>query len=786
MPAQEILASFLRAWPLERLRKMELPDYVSVGNDDGYCYWLEFKTAELVGIGGGSAYKFGVFKRNKPKAVPADSIYATDGVHAWVKRYGATAEEAFRTMKAGIIEVAEAAGRGNLAAVAAVNLPPMLLWKTAFLYQDHERPIVAPIFWDAALRFLAFGDPAARRSVAEAHESLLARKPVGQDLFVFGAAEWDRWKGFQGSLSGLIASDGHPWKDELVARLQGGGEAVVWWSKRPTGKALALSQLERLVAERGGFPFYFTRNGVVTHKAHVVDVAVESDYEDKRERWAGALDYEDDFEEYSDETKSARIAFLVDEMLRLEGGLKPSDFEYWNGASPPTQENLQPIVAARIDDGDPEPDEEFAERCVALPARNVIYYGPPGTGKTWFLRSELFERFTRVTSSKDRATWLVEEADRMAWWKVVAASLLALGPASVPAIAEHEFIKAKIATTDQANPCAMIWAMLQQHTFSDCEFVKYSKRAEPPLFRKDADSVWTVDRKALSEIVPEVESFTAKAADYRETGQGLVKNFEFITFHQSMSYEDFIEGIKPTLDDEAGDRSIGYVVKDGIFKQLCRRARLDPSNEYAILIDEINRGNVAGIFGELITLIEENKRAGGSEAISSVLPYSRESFSVPPNLYVLGTMNSADRSVESLDTALRRRFSFVEMPPRPELLGTVEGVDLAKLLTVVNARLEALRDRDHRVGHAYLLGLGSLESLKAAFADRIIPLLQEYFYGDWSRIGLVLGPAFAKPAAARPSWPKAYADEGEALAGESWVITDSATWDAAAFMSIYA
>lgn len=164
---------------------------------------------------------------------------------------------------------------------------------------------------------------------------------------------------------------------------------------------------------------------------------------------------------------------------------------------------------------------------------------------------------------------------------------------------------------------------------------------------------------------------------------------------------------------------------------------------YVLIIDEINRGNVANIFGELITLIEDDKRAGQPEALSVQLPYSKQDFSVPQNLYLLGTMNTADRSVEALDTALRRRFNFTEMLPRPELLpADVEGINLRELLTAINARLEQLLDHDHCLGHALLIHVKTLDQLREAFRRSILPLLQEYFFGDWGKIGLVLGAAF--------------------------------------------
>ena len=370
----------------------------------------------------------------------------------------------------------------------------------------------------------------------------------------------------------------------------------------------------------------------------------------------------------------------------------------------------------------------------------------------------------------------------------------------------------------------------------------------------------------------------------------------FTTFHQSLSYEDFIEGIKP--------RTIGgnvtYEVKDGIFKQLCSRADkisdfdrgwndliaeaknnpnllLDTHNgekiyvtkitdngnlkikhkggdsgtEYSIsrsrakklqkefpdlsdvegiskafrsvisgcyytsywavlnyinnkikeknkdidyeepkthvlIIDEINRGNVSAIFGELITLLEEDKRKGNKEHTEVKLPYSGDNFSVPNNVYIIGTMNTADRSVEALDTALRRRFSFVEMQPNPEILSEVENVDLSKLLKTINQRIELLIDKDHQIGHSYFIGIQNIVDLQRTFKDKIIPLLEEYFYGDFGKIGLVLGGEFIKSVENEIAFPKNFKyEEGFFEDKKIYHITSFDKWDEKTFISIY-
>ena len=180
-------------------------------------------------------------------------------------------------------------------------------------------------------------------------------------------------------------------------------------------------------------------------------------------------------------------------------------------------------------------------------------------------------------------------------------------------------------------------------------------------------------------------------------------------------------------------------------------------NKYVLIIDEINRGNISKIFGELITLIEESKRVGKAEALEIILPNSpNKKFGVPKNLYIIGTMNSSDRSLTSVDIALRRRFEFVEIMPKPEILKdikitkenkVVEAIDVAKLLEVMNKRIKVLLDRDHCIGHAYFTELkptsekaaATVQELMQIFEKKIIPLLQEYFFDDWSKIKLVLG-----------------------------------------------
>lgn len=230
---------------------------------------------------------------------------------------------------------------------------------------------------------------------------------------------------------------------------------------------------------------------------------------------------------------------------------------------------------------------------------------------------------------------------------------------------------------------------------------------------------------------------------------------DFVTFHQSYGYEEFIEGIKPKMNSNS--LNIEYNIIPGVFKKFCDRAakNIEETKEnqktYVFIIDEINRGNISKIFGELITLIEPSKRKGAEEGMEALLPYSNQLFGVPENVYIIGTMNTADRSISLMDTALRRRFQFEEMMPNPKILRdlgadkVVEGgseLDVAKKLEVINQRIEYLFDREHTIGHAFFTVLKenpSINKLASIFKKSVIPLLQEYFYEDYSKIRMVLG-----------------------------------------------
>ncbi|MYC25925.1 MAG: AAA domain-containing protein [Gammaproteobacteria bacterium] len=377
---------------------------------------------------------------------------------------------------------------------------------------------------------------------------------------------------------------------------------------------------------------------------------------------------------------------------------------------------------------------------------NTIFYGPPGTGKTHILRNEYFPRYTSSTKTSVRSEHTDSILIHTTWREVIATALADLGGESkAAAIVAHDYIqtKAKLRGVNPSSIRAIVHGILQSYTDPKCPWVKYAKKMEPSCFWKNEDKIWCFagdwdrDEDSIDELYEQLN-------EPSRGSESPVKRYEFITFHQSYSYEEFVEGIRPVLNEgDLGSQESAFELVVGIFRRICERARDDKfGNRYAIFIDEINRGNISKIFGELITLIEEDKREGATNELSVTLPYSKQQFTVPRNLDIYGTMNTADRSLVHIDTALRRRFTFKELMPEPSLLSQVVykdvEIDLIRLLQTVNARIEALFDREHTIGHAYFLkGTGeSIEGdeLPDIFQHKVIPLLTEYFFDDWAKV----------------------------------------------------
>jgi len=422
---------------------------------------------------------------------------------------------------------------------------------------------------------------------------------------------------------------------------------------------------------------------------------------------------------------------------------------------------------------------------------NTIIFGPPGTGKTYSLKNEYMKYFTSTENAVTKEEYLSDIIQHCSWWQVIALALRQLGKSKVADVYNHEYVVIKSRFSSSKTVTQTIWGQLLSHTIEESETVKVAKRQPPLIFNKLAKSIWEILDDEIMDQAPEIIELEKKISDFSSVPNKEIKRYDFVTFHQSYSYEDFLEGIKPELSET----DVAYKIEEGVFLKMCNRARNDKANNYAIFIDEINRGNISSIFGELITLIEEDKREGQPNEIKATLPYSQKPFSVPSNLYIIGTMNTADRSVEALDTALRRRFSFLELNPEPECLSQTDyacqGVDLSKLLTAINSRIEKLLDKDYCIGHSYFMKINDrnnpVEDLRFIFKNKILPLLQEYFYGDWGKIILVLGDGFVTRTKSDVIFlsKEKYDNYEEFDEKPIYKFTESSSWSLDTFRSIY-
>jgi len=490
--------------------------------------------------------------------------------------------------------------------------------------------------------------------------------------------------------------------------------------------------------------------------------------------------------------------------LEAKHGTEVLDFyrpplrKVWKDESEPDEPEVQDGGA----EGEIREDHPTYPESAARPI-NLIFYGPPGTGKTFRIQS-MFSRYTDLPADIDRTTWEQELLGRFGWRATIAATLAAMGSkARVAAIVDHAIVRAKAAQRERTgNVAPTIWNYLQAHTPIDNELVRMTNRREPFIFSKNDESDWILvkDWRERDSEAAELYAAWSKGPGARNKP---IERYRVVTFHPSYSYEDFVIGLRPysSVEDGATGAS-GFRMVDGVFKQICAAARANPGRRYALFIDEINRANIAKVFGELITLIEADKRARydasgkliagmevqlpgtGGDAASDVR------FGVPANLDIYGTMNTADRSIALLDIALRRRFEFEEIEPNYTILErAVEGVHLAELLRAINARLEYLLDRDHRIGHAYFANVDKLDALKRCFERQIIPLLQEYFFDDWSRVAFVLSDGSGRSVFIRRTTVRAQSlfgalPDGIASERDRFQITSPDGWTVEAFRGI--
>lgn len=713
---EQILANFHNNWPLSALQNLTLEQYICIDNKNTLAYWLEFGDGRLLGsIKGGDASKFGIYER-KAKAKGERGFISYDDRYSWKNKYGHTAEEAFATIKAHILTIAQAAQAGDTQTIENLDFETALKWKLAFLYQDHDHPCVLAIYKLQALQTLLPGNKSLTH--AEAYRRLLAERD-NKPLIEYGL---DLWKE-----SGTDKDDNRPQSLDDITD----DESEIATNQPTT----TLNQI--LYGPPGTGKTWNT----VNHALAILDPEFLDAHRDNRESLKtrfdelaneGSIDFVTFHQSFSYEDFVEGIRADIDE----DNADEDSQLQY------------------RIEDG------IFKKACIqARRDRSTeIKLGIDEAPQVWKLSIE------EVNSNGHTRDYCFRHNEARIGWGHVGD----LRKADLNA-AEHKLgsndCKTLTSFSQTAKEGDIILCLASQTEICAMGVVKgtyFYQENVPQGVREDYQHVLPVSW-LLKDIRYDIR---------KQNGDCMLRPQTMYPLHRVVP-SDLLNAL----------RDAGF--------NLTESQKAEPT-PHVLIIDEINRGNISRIFGELITLIEPSKRQGQSEALDVTLPYSKKRFSVPGNLYIIGTMNTADRSLSGLDIALRRRFTFIEMLPQPELLDKVviqheEGdIHVGNLLRVINQRIEVLLDRDHCLGHAYFMPLekdATLPRLASIFKNQVLPLLQEYFFEDWQRINWVLNghhpdnitPRFICPPAGGQSLEKLFGKEVAAeLSDRRWQRNEEA------------
>jgi len=495
--------------------------------------------------------------------------------------------------------------------------------------------------------------------------------------------------------------------------------------------------------------------------------------------------------------------FLIRQRLQAERNDEPVDFyapefrRQWLGKKP-TSLRANHLDAESDETPPSDPLLEQLSRPL-IETGQLILYGPPGTGKTYYARrlaetiiatNNFDKEDVSSLTPKERGMLRVDGAreSQMAWWCVADPERWSWqGSPELDTIdfdygrIQQNFHEAQVGDLVfgyEATPVLAVTALarvdktlhrtnqgrvitLKRIALLDQPIPYQDIREHPvleqsqPIRMSNRGTLFRIEPGEAQHLLELIRSRNPKVLDKLEAEpKPEVSYLRICTFHPAYGYEEFVEGYRPHPSEDGRPH---FTIQDGIFKRLCRDARQQPDRTFVLIIDEINRGNIPRIFGELITLIERDKRwrPGDASSVSVELPISRESFAVPENVYIIATMNTADKSIAVLDTALRRRFAFRELMPEPEVLGGVEidGIPLDGLLAALNERIVRALNRNLQIGHAYFMNDGQPITTPMALAtvlrDKVLPLLQDYCYDDYAMLYEILGAGLVDPVGQR-------------------------------------
>ncbi|WP_318489460.1 AAA family ATPase [Photobacterium leiognathi] len=803
---QQLWNDFLRRWPRESLNQLTLEEYVSVNDQDTFTYWLETKTRELGSIQGNTSAKFGIYKRNG-EGKEQNGIGHGD-IYTWRTRYGNNESEVFDYVKKVLIQISKAAYNGNLAEIDSIDFAPLIKWKVAFLYQNQDSPVLINTFSKPMLEVLTNSNN--KTSFPSMYQRLINEKGE-QNLLEFGVECWDKatQKSKEIHQKSILDKFSHidvfnrgveQWSPETVTAfcdlIQDAydNKLDVFTTAMDTGamirigrKELGASRAEEVFAtfeptlqkinyalryqHRDGYECSTVNNEIYLHTRKSKKLTEFSQqYPIKRkpywpECYFGDSDADITYDDY--EVAEQERGYTMTKLSPLNQIL------YGPPGTGKTFHTMEAAVKAA------EPDFKWTDRD-QLKAEYELLVSEKRIRFVTFHQSYGYEEFVEGVKAEtvdEKINYKIESGIfKKAVESARAKRVSQLDLSSHYDLSNRKIWKMSLGNTQNDegemvfNECIENNYLLLGYggniNFEGCnstskikeKFIDAGYQLKPQDY--NVTSVNTlVNKMSVGDIVI-ISDGNHKFKAIAE----ITSNYSFIDDDRDWYFQKrdvkwlmIFDEARPV--DELFSSSLSqmtlYNLKDSVISRdklahLLNESKqeLEEIKNYVLVIDEINRGNISKIFGELITLIEPSKRKGAEEALEVTLPYSGETFSVPDNLYIIGTMNTADRSLALMDTALRRRFDFVEMMPKPELFEhkTVKNIDLTELLTTLNKRIEVLYDREHTLGHAFLFPVyneqdedKAFELLKAAFKNKIIPLLEEYFFDDWNKIRLVLG-----------------------------------------------
>ncbi len=683
---QEMLDGFLnfqKVWTLEKVKNMTLEEYTNIKKDnpnrDDFTFWIESKLDNLGSIWGGSAFKFGIYRRNDESQKESSSGRLYSQNYAWIAKYGNNENEAFNNIKEKIIQIIQASQDNNLKTIEKIDFGDAIKWKIAFHYQDVKNIKIVNIFSKNVLDLISLNEFKEKLKIYQIHKKLLENKNLSLVKMIENIAIplWNKY-----------GMDSQNYIDKMKNL----------FSEYLNKKKLDKNTINKYIQVIENISKEFLKENLYSCDLFSFDQNINK--LNKNEEFK--LKNSNGHNMYSSALNYYR-AFLID---------------YY-------EQDI--FITERVQ------SEESNMKIIPL---NQILYGSPGTGKTYHTIDKALEILGENLESRDEKKAKFDEYVKNG--QIVFTTFH-------QSYGYEEFVEGIKPHIDSEENSKEIKYEIKDGIFKEL--------CEKALENRDSIKNFNFYIDKLKEKVKIDDNNPEKYFELPNTKYSIQyrngKTFRIKFDDMSKNHKDYpvsidnIEKLYKTSNiDEIYNSAyvraiLNYLKLQGLedYKEKDEKVNLP----YIIIIDEINRGNVSKIFGELITLIEASKRIGEKEELKVTLPYSGEKFGVPKNVYIIGTMNTADRSITSLDTALRRRFEFIEMMPDVSKLSMdCEGINLQELLKAINTRIEYLLDREKTIGHAFFISVENLEDLKKVFKNKIIPLLQEYFYNDYALIDAVL------------------------------------------------